>query len=364
MLKKALFRLLHTASYYFRYTSVLHHSSKKVMAPSQVLQFNEQEQAFLQHSAETFNYSLDYSLGYRVKPVFIVALQDVTFLGNSGALVQNGKVIVESVFDVSRLAKSPAFKTPSVMLPKSKEGIYTSILHLPWAANNNYHWFFDCLPRLYFLLQEVKGPINLIMRHDLPAYQHETLHFLLRQHPNVKVVYIGKHEKWQVEQFLLPSYLSNAQSGYLPLPVSQWLQENIWKGYKVASSETKQRIYISRSKAKTRRLLNEQELLPLLANYNFKVVRAEELSYQEQVQLFYDTESVIAPHGAGLTNLLFSKHSKVLELHPSNVIKPHYFLLSKGLGFDYDAIIGSAGDMNENFTVDVAQVKQWLAKFV
>ncbi|HEY4652392.1 MAG TPA: glycosyltransferase family 61 protein, partial [Pontibacter sp.] len=336
MLKKALFGALHATGYYFRYTSVLHHPAKKVMAPTQVLYFNEQEQAFLEQSAASFNYSLDYTLGYRVKPQFLVKLQGVTFLGNSGAVVQHGKVVVESVFDTSRLAKSPAFKMPALLLSRYKKGLYTSVLHLPWAANNNYHWFFDCLPRLYFLLQQVQEPIHIIMRHDLPAYQHETLQFILQEYPQAKIIYISKHEKWQVEQFILPSFVSNPQSGYLPLPVSQWLREKLWKGYRVQQTIPKKRIYISRSKAKTRRVLNEQELLPLLANYNFEVVRAEELTYQEQVQLFYTAEVVVAPHGAGLTNLLFAQNCKLLEFHPSNLIKTHYFLLCKGLGFSYD----------------------------
>ncbi|MBC5773608.1 glycosyltransferase family 61 protein [Pontibacter sp. KCTC 32443] len=362
MLKKALFRILHTASYYFRYTSVLHHASKKVVAPTQVLYFDEQEQAFLEQSASSFNYSLDYTLGYRIKPQFIVNLRDVMFLGNSGAVVQDGKVVVESVFDVSRLSKSSAYKTPALMLPKSRKGLYTSILHLPWAANNNYHWFFDCLPRLYFLLQQVQEPINIIMRRELPAYQRETLEFILREHPNVKVVYISKHEKWQVEQFILPSFLSNPQSGYLPLPVSQWLRTKIWEGYKIQPAQVKRRVYISRSRAKTRRLLNEQDLLPLLARYNFEVVWAEELSYREQVNLFYNSEAVIAPHGAGLTNLLFSEDSKVLEFHPANLVKTHYFLLCKGIRFEYASIVGTTGDTSENYSVNVQQVEEWLEK--
>jgi len=364
MLKKALFQILHTASYYFRYTSVLHHASKKEMAPTQVLYFNEQEQQFLEQSAASFNYSLDYTLGYRVKPQFLVSLNDVTFLGNSGAIVQDGSVVVESVFDVSRLSKSNAYKTPAFMLPKYKKELYTSVLHLPWAENNNYHWFFDCLPRLYFLLQEVKQPINLIMRRDLPAYQHETLQFILQAHPNINVVYIGKHEKWNVEQFILPSFMSNPQSGYLPTPVSTWLRTKIWEGYKVQKSEIKRRIYISRSKAKTRRVLNEKELLPLLSKYNFEIIRAEELSYQQQVELFYNSEAVIAPHGAGLTNLLFAENCKVLEFHPANLVKTHYFLLCKGLGFEYESIIGSAGDERENYTVDVQQVEAWLKDYL
>ncbi|MEJ8756746.1 glycosyltransferase family 61 protein [Pontibacter sp. H259] len=360
MLKKALFQILHTVSYYFRYTSVGHHPSKKMMAPTRVLYFNEQEKAFLEKSAASFNYSLDYALGYRVKPQFLVNLKDVTFLGNSGALVQDGKVIVESVFDVSRLAKSTAYKTPALMLPKYKKGLYTSVLHLPWAASNNYHWFFDCLPRLYFLLQEVEKPITIIMRADLPAYQYETLQFILQGYANVKVVYIGKREKWRVEQFILPSFLSNSQSGYLPNVVLDWLREQIWQGYTVKPTTPKRRIYISRSKAKTRRVLNEQELLPLLSKYNFDIIRAEELTYQEQVQLFYPSEAVIGPHGAGLTNILFAENCKVLEFHPANLIKTHYFLLCKGLDFAYESIIGSEGDGLENYTVNVHEVEKWL----
>ena len=363
MLKKILFRLLHAAGYYFRYTSVLHHPSKKVVATSQLLYFGEQEErAFLEQSAQSFNYSLDYSLGYRQKEQYLVQLKQASILGNSGAVVQDGRVVVESVFDVSRLAKSPAFKTPALLLPKYKTGLYTSILHLPWARNNNYHWFFDCLPRLYFVLQTVQEPVRIILRRDLPAYQLQTLQFILADYPQAEVVYIGKYEKWEMEAFILPSFVSNAQSGFLPQPVSAWLRRKIWNGYAVQPSGRKRRIYISRAKANTRRLLNEAELLPILTKYGFEVIRAEELTYQQQVQLFFEAEAVVAPHGAGLTNLLFSEQCKVLEFHPANQVKTHYFLLCKGLGFEYSAVVGSVGDKLENYTVDVQEVEKWLEK--
>jgi len=362
MIKKLLFKLLHAAGYYFRYTSVLHHPSKKVVAPMQVLFFNEEERSFLEKSAASFNYSLDYSLGYRQKELYLVSLNKAVILGNSGAVVQDVNIIVESVFDVSRLAKSPAFKIPALLLSSYKKGLYTSVLHLPWAENNNYHWFFDCLPRLYYVLQTIDQPINIIMRRDLPAYQHETLQFIVQQHLTAKVVYIGKHEKWEIEQFILPSFVSNSQSGYLPQHISNWLREKIWKGYNIEKTSQKKRIYISRAKARTRRVLNENELLPLLSNYGFEVIRAEELTYQQQVQLFYNTEAVIAPHGAGLTNLLFAEKCNVLEFHPANLIKTHYFLLCKELGFNYNAIVGLAGDASENYSINVQQVEEWLKR--
>lgn len=360
MLKKAFFSLLHTLGYYSRYTSVLHHPGKQVLASGYVVQFDEKEKAFLEASARSFNYAIDYSLGYRQKEQYLIRVQEVEVLGNSGAMVLDGKVVVESVGEVSRLAKSDAFKEVSLLLPKQKQGLYTSVLHLPWADQNNYHWFFDCLPRLYLVLEHEQRPIKIIMRRDMALYQLETLDFVVKDYPQAEVVYIGKHEKWQVEEYVLPSFMANTQSGYLPGEAVDWLRRKVWQGYGVQQVNQKRRIYISRAKAKTRRVLNEQELLALLEKHGFDVVRAEELTYQQQVQLFYEAEVVVAPHGAGLTNLLFSEHCQVLEFHPANLIKTHYFLLCKALSFRYSPVVGTKGDMLENYNVPVSEVEAWL----
>ena len=360
MLKKAFFGLLHTLGYHSRYTSVLHHPGKRSLRPSYVLDFDDAEKAFLEDSARSFNYAIDYSLGYRQKELYLVRLPEVEVLGNAGALVLDGKIVVESVGEVSRLAKSDAFKEVLLLLPKRKVGRYTSVLYLPWANNNNFHWFFDCLPRLYLVLENTQEPVKVIVRRDMARYQLDTLQFVLKNYPQAEVVYIGKHEKWQVEEFVLPSFVANAQSGYLPRKIADWLRQKVWQGYGLQKGSRKRRLYISRANAKTRRVLNELELLPLLGRYGVEVVRAEELTYQQQVQLFFEAEAVIAPHGAGLTNLLFSEQCQVLEFHPANLIKTHYFLLCKALGFRYSAVIGTTGDKLENYTVPVHEVEAWL----
>jgi len=362
MLKKLLSSLLYSISYYYTYTSLLHHPSRRDMMGSYVMQFNEEERTFLERAAKSINYVIDYSLGMRQRDQYLLTLNDVTFLGNSGAVVKNGAVVVESVMEVNRLGKSTAFKTPALMLPNKKSGLYTSVLHLPLSKTSNYHWFFDCLPRLYFVLQQVKKPIKIIMRSDLPAFQHQTLQFILQDHPHAELVYIGEHEKWEVEQFILPSFMANSQSAYLPIEVCNWMQQKIWNGYNNERTNPRRRIYISRAIAKKRRVLNEEAFLPILMQYGFEIVKAEELNYQQQVQLFYDAETVVAPHGAGLTNLLFSRDCKVLEFHPANLVKTHYFLLCKGLGFEYTPLVGSEGDAKENYTVDVLAVEHWLQK--
>lgn len=63
---------------------------------------------------------------------------------------------------------------------------------------------------------------------------------------------------------------------------------------------------------------NEQELEALLVQRGFECFSLERMRVRDQIRLFAEAEMVVAPHGAGLTNLLFaSPFTRVLELRPS-----------------------------------------------
>src|SRR6185369_9154645 len=112
------------------------------------------------------------------------------------------------------------------------------------------------------------------------------------------------------------------------------------------------RIYISRRAARVgRRILNEGEVLDLLANFGVRSYALETLSLEEQIDLFFDADLVVAPHGAGLTNLLFADGAGVVELHPTAQIMPHYFLLSLAVGHHYRYLAGSADRRDADFRV-------------
>ncbi|MGV3640578.1 MAG: glycosyltransferase family 61 protein [Adhaeribacter sp.] len=349
--KTLVYQFLSFLNYYYFPASLLF-QKKKVHLPPYRLSFSPEETAFLTSSAGTYGYQTDYSAGFLQKPVFTCTLENVTFLGNSGALVKQNKIIAESAFDQVRLCLSPAYRSPALLWPGRKKGLYTSLLHLPWAHKSNYHWFFDCLPRLYALLEEVREPIQLIVNRDILSFQLETLQFLIKDHPHFRICFIGKNEKWQLEHFLFSSFVSNHSSGYLPAPIAAWLAGKIREGYQVEEKTERTRLYISRSKASKRRVLNEEQLIPLLLQHGFRIVHAEELTYRQQVELFAQAACVVAPHGAGLTNILFARNCSVLELHPADLIKPHYFLAAKALGLPYSYLTGPASAGKMDFTID------------
>ncbi|WP_162427826.1 glycosyltransferase family 61 protein [Pontibacter pudoricolor] len=361
-LNSAFYVALRVVNYYPYYT-YLHGRGQKInLTPEYELEFTEQEKAFLKTCAASYNYfESDYALGHRQKELSLYKLKDVTYLSNTGVIKMGDKLIVESGLSVDRLTRSKAFRDFTVMLPHSyKRGIYTTIQHSHWADNNISLWFIDSLPRAYILANTIKEPATLLMWKGAAAYQKQTLEYLLKDHPHIRIKYISKHHRIKISNFYLPSFITASFSGYMPPEVSNWLREGVWNSFNIIRTNPKQRIYVSRSKARFRRVINEQELIPVLEKYGFKIVWSEDLSYKDQVQLFYDAEAIVSPHGAGLTNLLFAEKSKVVELHPAKIMKGRYMLLCKGLGFEYTPIIGSPGDDIEDFVVPIEELKNWL----
>jgi hypothetical protein len=91
----------------------------------------------------------------------------------------------------------------------------------------------------------------------------------------------------------------------------------------VAKPATARAIYIWRADTQARPLLNEEQLIVRLASFGVEPVVLSLLSLDEQIILFREARLVIGPHGAGLTNVVFSRPGSVLyELLPSHYLNP------------------------------------------
>ena len=141
------------------------------------------------------------------------------------------------------------------------------------------------------------------------------------------VNYITFLQQLQIRFTVLPPRIFQCES--LTIPEKPSLQdithsvEHLRQNY-LSSSNTctgfTSRIYISRRRVKRRHLQNEQELLPILDRYGYRIVELEDWSIERQMQLFSGATHVVAPHGAGLTNALWMPvGGKVLEIRPSYV---------------------------------------------
>ena len=112
------------------------------------------------------------------------------------------------------------------------------------------------------------------------------------------------------------------------------------------------RIFIDRRSVRS--ILNKEELFPLLSVYGFERYFLEEMTIQEQIDLFYAAEIVVAIHGAGLTNIIYSPTEIiVIELFPTSFVLPHYYYLAKSLNHKYYYLCSDRRKRDEDFKVNI-----------
>ena len=226
--------------------------------------------------------------------------------------------------------------------------------------DNYYHTLIDNLPRLDMLCTSRYAgyeQIKLLCAGGLSPVEKFFVDKLAPE--NVSVVEVEEGRLYAVEYFIFNSFLTkHAFAGYLPRPYLRRFRSKVLPD---RGPRRNRRIYISRTKADKRRIRNHEALLHLLQRFGFQEYRLEDMSIQEQIELFYDSEMVVSPHGAGLSNLLFSGGQiQVVELFPAPQVVPHYFYMCKMLGHSYHYLLGREDHRNDDFDVDVQEMRQLL----
>jgi capsular polysaccharide biosynthesis protein len=112
-------------------------------------------------------------------------------------------------------------------------------------------------------------------------------------------------------------------------------------------------------------VLNEDELMSLLAPLGFKSYCLEDLSFSEQVKLFACAKTIVGTHGSGLTNMVWADPgARIIELMPENRLHSDYFQLSRALGHSYAALICKAPAGGSDITVNLAEFRKCLKGFI
>ena len=89
-----------------------------------------------------------------------------------------------------------------------------------------------------------------------------------------------------------------------------------------------------------RKFDNQDEVEHTLASLGFNIVDAEALSIREQLELFGTSKFIVSNHGAGLTNLLWTRPGAVVvELFSRKWLNDCYFRLSSIKGLKYRSLV-------------------------
>ena len=316
------------------------------------------------------HFNFEEGMQHEFPSTFVAILSKARVWGPNGAVITEDNKLLA---DVSLEFGKTVWEHPIFFQWRLSEisNIQGSIAVLSSPGGNNYfHWMFDILPRLELLLS---SGINLddidyflVNSYELP-FQQQTLTQLGISYN--KVLESSKYPHIKADCLVVPSF--PGYTGNMPDWSCRFLRK-IFLNNMQDKATTHERIYISRSMTTTRNIVNENEVMDCLNKFGFTTIFLENLSVIEQAALFNRAKVVLAPHGAGLTNLVFCQpKTKIIELFSPLYVNVCYWALSNHLDLEYYYFLGKTSSVKSsmckvvaNILVDKSDLSNFLSKIL
>lgn len=292
---------------------------------------------------------------------FVLEVADGRLVGDFGATVTPAGALdyeTSTYFGVDDWREHPLFLRPTL---GSVEHVPGSVLSLTTrgTAGNYYHFLYDAIARYGVFEEALPGErIDAVVVPHGTRYQRELLELA-----RIPGTYIQpeRGRTVQADRLLVPSNPNWALQA--PPATVAWLRERLRP---VDPPGSPQLLYLTRGSAPaTRRYVEEEQLVPELERRGFVRLDPGSLSVQQQIDVFSAARAIVAPHGAGLTNVTFSPPEvKVLEMFPSTYVHRGLWAICQALGADYRYLVAetpadpppSNAGISDDVSIPVARV--------
>ena len=198
------------------------------------------------------------------------------------------------------------------------------------------HWLLDELPRL-LSLERVAA--DTLIAHALQPFSRVALE---HRGWTGAVLHAERGGHFQCEQLIVPNL-----AGTVVQPTRRALDliTEFTTPLQTGRFGFGERIYLTREGARRRTLTNEPELWTELQGTGFVRVRLDELTWMEQINAFRRAKVVVAPHGAGLANLVFCQPgTRVVELFNRSYVHGCFWRLAALQRLDYRPIVPESAE--------------------
>jgi hypothetical protein len=327
------------------------------------LKNNEDELFFFTKKAEYFN------LNYPCSQSYIAAFPNCQLVSKSFIVISNSNhVIRDSYLNDEILLKTNLFlqqflilnlegnkiNIPFIIYKNSPEKFIDKKLFLfafHWHFNYH-HWILDCIPRLRFILESDEfNDCLIVVPQEMNQFQKDTLEILGIEKERL-FYFDGEASTIQKLYFPVISGFSHEETS--------WVRDLFLKRLNLFPKAEKL-YYVSRADATIRRLINENEVIDFLKAKGFEILTLTGMPLQEQIEIFSRAKIVIGPHGAGLTNVIFSAKENILvELMPNDEVNQCYWVLANSLKQKYTYVVGENTFEERNFTISIPKLEKIL----
>jgi Glycosyltransferase 61 len=222
------------------------------------------------------------------------------------------------------------------LITLNDSNIYLCIHH-PWF--NYFHWITESIFRLWLARKQLNRTTLI-----LPEYykNYDFITGSLEPFKIENIYYIPNGKSLMVKNLCLPQIktVCDSYSAIQLKRVSNFYRNFVLTGRDISANK-KEKLYVSRKFARSRQVINEEEIIVILEKYGFFVFYPEHYTFMEQVAVFSCIKFLIGTHGSGLTNLLFmEKNTSVFELHKNKTNEldypsPLFWYMANALKINY-----------------------------
>ena len=233
---------------------------------------------------------------------------------------------------------------------------------------NYWHLLSEELPALYRLK---KNGININEFNHLII--HQTKYKFQNQIYDLFDVPKSKFIELSSFPHLLAEQLYFFSASYQPdMEALTWVRDRMLSFVK-CKSLTNRRLFIDRQSSSSKRIINQKELMEILAKYDFDIFKPEDHSVLEQIATFRISNFIIGAHGAALANLMFCKpKTNVIEIrskfHNGSFSAPYVYMWYKELNdLKYSVVpsnikesksLKGRSQMDSDFIIDIQQLER------
>lgn len=275
-----------------------------------------------------------------VPATFVLEVADGRLSGDYAATTTPGKVLdheTSTYFGVADWREHPVFLRPTLGPTEHVPGTVLS-LTARGTSVNYYHFLYDAIGRLAVLDECLGGldalrPDAVVVPHGA-RYQRQLLELA---GVGGRLIQPERGRTVRADRLVVPSNPNWALQA--PPATVRWLRRQLPP---TPGAEGPRRIYITRGDVpRTRRYVQEPELWPELERRGFVRIDPGAHSVQEQIDLFHGAEVVVSPHGAGLSNITFSRPGvRVLEMFASTYVHLGLWSICQAIEADYRYLVG------------------------
>jgi len=289
-------------------------------------------------------------------------LPNVTFWPSAGACrTRNGILVRDSFHSVGKLESAKQLRLLK-RYPLIRAS--TTAASLGHTSRNYYHRFIDSIPRVYALNHPdllAHEAIELFIDQRFSAQEELIIQAMLP--PNVVVRKVPFGSRVHTPTYVHLPFLSSDRTGFskwfdesggfLPIEYIEFYLSKVLPLFGIQRRKPWRKLYVSRKNARVRRIKNETQISECLQRNGFEVVYFEDMGLPDQIRIMAEAQTVVAQHGAGLTNILYMQpETRVVEIMSSEDKLIHYSLLSRSLGIQHTQIYSPGRDKNADIFVE------------